>query len=111
MGKANLKQWILERADEEPIEAVVIGEMGWGDFASERVPNYDIMPKGKLLTWEQAAPFLDYEFNDGFGAPGCNAIWAWTPTMVIAIAQYDGSTWPYAVPRHPVDAMPTMEGR
>jgi hypothetical protein len=29
---------------------------------------------------------------------------------VIAIGQYDGATWPYSIPRHPVDIMPEMEG-
>lgn len=107
---ANLKQWLLEEAGEEPIEAVVLGEMGWGRYYKEKVPNYDIAPKGKVLTWEEAAPFLDYDFSPGYGAPECQAVYAWTPTKVIAIGQYDGATWPYSIPRHPVDIMPEMEG-
>lgn len=107
---ANLKQWLLSEADGEKIQAVVIGKMGWGDYNSEYVPNYAGIPKGRVLSWKEAAPLLDYEFDSGFGAPGCNAIWAWTKSKVIAIGQYDGRTWPYSVPRNPVDQMPTMEG-
>ena len=107
---ANLKKWILEEAGGEKVEGVVIGAMGWGSYGSEGVPNYNKMPKGKLLTWKKAAPLLDYEFSEGYGAPGCNAIYAWTANKVIAIGQYDGATWPYSLPRNPVDIMPEMEG-
>lgn len=105
-----LKDWILELADGEEIEAVVIGEMGWGDYGSELVPGYAEQPRGQLLTWAEAEPFLSYEFYDGFGAPGCNAIVAWTPNHVISVYQYDGSTTPFVIPRHPVAFMPYMPG-
>ena len=107
---ANLVKWIEDEANGEEIEAVVIGDMGWGNYGKEKVPNYDDIPKGKLLSWEDAKPLLDYEFNPGYGAPGCNAIWAWTETSVIAIGQYDGATWPYSLPRNPMNEMPGMEG-
>jgi len=114
---ANLKQWILEAAAEEEIEAVVIGEMGWGDYGSEGVKCYNKQPQGKVLTWEKAVPFLDYEFDDsygapdGYGAPGCNAIYVWTKTKVIGIFQYDGATGTHQIPRNPIECMPDMPGR
>ena len=108
---ANLKEWILAEADGEKIEAVLIGKMGWGDYRKKDVPGYDDMPKGELLTWEEAEGWLDYDFDDGFGSPSCNAVWAWTENKVIAIGQYDGATWAYYIPRNPVDnIMPSMEG-
>jgi len=108
---ANLVKWLLEVAENEPIEAVVIGEMGWGDYNSENVPNYDSHPRGKVLSWEEAKPLLDYEFSRGFGAPECEAVWAYTKSWIIAIGQYDGSTWPYRIPRNPTEGiMPLMEG-
>ena len=107
---ANLKCWIEEAANGEVIEGVVIGEMGWGDYGSDAVPGYKQSPKGKLITWQEAVKWLDYEFSSGYGAPGCNAVYAWTATKVIAIAQYDGTTWWYWLPRQPVDIMPSMEG-
>lgn len=106
----NLKRWIEEATDGEPIEAVVIGEMGWGDYASESVPNYNTHIRGKVLTWEQAAPMLDYDFDTGFGAPECEAIYAWTASRILLISQYDGATHPHVIPRHPVDCMPIMPG-
>lgn len=108
---ANLVQWVEEITDGEPIEGVVIGEMGWGDhYNSENVPRYNEQPKGKLLSWAEARSLLDYEFDNGFGAPQCNAITVWTATKVIGISQYDGSTEPFWTPRHPVDHMPNMPG-
>jgi len=106
----SLKDWILEEAGGEEIEAVVIGEMGWGDYKSEYVPNYNEQPKGIVLTWEEAVPWISYPFDSGFGAPECNAIWAWTRNWVIAVSQYDGATRPYRIPRNPLALMPAMEG-
>jgi hypothetical protein len=107
---ANLIEWILEEADGKPILGVVIGPMGWGDYGHENVPQYDKQQHGKLLSWEQAQPLLRYEFHNGYGAPGCNAIYAWTEDYVIAISQYDGSTSAFRVPRNPIDCMPQMPG-
>ena len=67
---ANLTEWLLEIADGEKIEAVVIGEMGWGSYGKQDIPNYDEMPKGVAMPWKKARKWLDYEFNSGYGAPG-----------------------------------------
>jgi hypothetical protein len=107
---ANLSLWLLEAAAGEHIEAVVIGELGWGGFGHEQVPSYDQQPKNKVLTWAEALPWIDYEFDDGFGAPSCNAIHAWTANKVIFVSQYDGSTSVESVPRNPSDAKPEMPG-
>ena len=102
--------WIEEEAEGEPIEGVVIGEMGWGDYGSERVSQYEEHPRGKVLSWEEAKMYLDYVFAAGYGAPGCEAVYAWTPSWVIAVSQHDGSTCPFRVPRNPVDCVPIMPG-
>lgn len=107
---ANLKSWLLEDAGEEEIEAVVIGEMGWGEYGSEAVSVYNTQPRGKVLTWEEAAPLLNYEFDSGYGAPGCNAVYAWTKSWIIGVSQYDGATGTFRLPRNPVDCMPSMPG-
>jgi len=106
-----LKDWIEELAKGEAIEAVVLGEMGgWSDYGGEEVPNYVDCPKGVVLSWEDAIQWLSYEFSSSFGAPGCQAIYAWTATQVISVSQYDGSTTPFSIPRNPVDGMPGMPG-
>ncbi|MFA5808728.1 MAG: hypothetical protein WC935_00140 [Thermoleophilia bacterium] len=106
----NLKAWMLEAADEEPILAVVIGEMGWGDYGSDAVPQYQEQRRGEVLSWDEAAPMIDYEFRSGYGAPRCNAIVAWTASKVISISQYDGSTSVFTLPRNPTAHMPGMPG-
>lgn len=108
---ANLKNWILLEADGQPIIAVTIGRMGWDDdYNSENVPNYDNMPKNKVLPWEEAERWLDYEFHSGYGAPGCQAIYAWTQDRVIFVSQYDGATSIRSIPRSPCDEEPIMPG-
>jgi len=107
---ANLRAWIVDAAGDEEIESVVIGQMGWGEYKSESVPNYNDIPKGRAMPWEEAMKWLDYEFDDGVGAPRCQAVYAWTATKVIAIGQYDGSTFWYTIPRNPTDIMPEMAG-
>jgi len=108
---ANLKRWLEEEAGGEKIEAVVIGNMAWGDYGAENIPGYHEMPKGVPLGWEEAAHLLDYTFNSGYGAPACQAVYAWTKSKIIAIAQYDGATWAYSIPRHPTGCAPEIAGR
>lgn len=107
---SNMKAWIKDMAGREKIEAVVIGEMGWGVYNSEEVPRYEEIPKGKVLSWREASKFLDFNFDSGYGSPRCMAVYAWTKSWVIAIGQYDGSTWPFRIPRNPKDCMPEMQG-
>jgi len=105
-----LKQWIEGLSDGQLIEAVVIGEMGWGDYKSETVPNYVNQPRGVVLTWEQALPWISYGFEEGVGAPGCNAVHAWTKEWIISVLRFDGLTEPFRIPRHPMMILPEMPG-
>lgn len=109
---ANLKEWILRCTKDEKIEAVVIGNMGWEDYGLEDIPKFAQNKDNwnKVLTWKEAMPLLDYEFDSGYGAPGCQAITVWTPSRVVFVSQYDGATGLNYVPRHPVAHEPTMPG-
>ena len=107
---ANFKDDLLAAAAGEPILALVIGEMGWGDYASAGVPGYAEQPRGVVLTWEDAAPWLDYAYDTGHGAPRCNAVYAWTATRVLFVSQYDGATEVEAIPRNPTPCAPEMPG-
>lgn len=103
------KDDILEAAQGQPIAAIVVGEMGWPDYNDKGKPKYkDIV--GKLVSWERAAPVLDYEYDSGFGAPDCHAITAWTKDWVLFVSQYDGSTNINRVPRNPCSHLPRMPG-
>lgn len=101
-----LAEWILDMAEGEPVEAVVIG-VGPGP---KYIPNFNEQPKCVVLSWEQALPFISYEFDSGYGAPGCNRIYAWTASWVIFVSQHDGSTSPKRIPRNPCPCEPDMPG-
>ena len=108
---SRFKNDIIEAAEGEAIEAVVIGEMGWGgDYGSEKITDYEKQPRGVVLSWADAAPILDYEYNTGYGSPECNAVYVWTTERVLFVTQYDGSTCISSVPRHPVNVVPEMPG-
>ena len=93
----------------EQIIAVVVGEMGWMGYRDESKPAWGHI-KGRVVTWEEARPMLDYIYDDGYGAPDCQAIYAWTPTRVIFVSQYDGSTNIESIPRNPIDCVPDIPG-
>lgn len=98
------KDHILEVADGEPIEAIVVGKKeNWGDEGCRA----ELQP---VQTWDDAIKSLEYPHNTDFGALGCHSITAWTATKVIFVSQYDGSTTVCSVPRHPIAHFPTMMG-
>ena len=106
---ANLKNWLLNEAAGEDIEAVVIGQKGGVCFSFET----DLVPRDmqeRILSWDEASPLLDYAFDNSYGSAGCSAVYAWTATRVIAISTYDGSTGVYSIPRNPAAVLPQMVG-
>lgn len=56
---------------------------------------------GQTISWEIAAPLLDYPYYSGYGSMDCHNIVAWTETQVIYIHEYDGSTSVCSLPRNP----------
>lgn len=51
--------------------------------------------------FEDAKPFLDYEYEDGYGAIDCHDIIAWSDAYVYYIHEYDGSTQVMRLPKRP----------
>jgi hypothetical protein len=99
---------LMEVVGDESVEAVVIGDMGWGDYNSEGKPPWR---KATVLSTEDAKPMLDYEYSTEYGAPECQAVNVYTPTRVIFVSQYDGSTSVTWVMRNPTEGdMPGMPG-
>lgn len=98
-----------EAAGDEPIKKAVIGEMGWPNYNEEgkEVPE---RLKGKVLSWDEARPLLDYEYSRGYGAPECHAVYGWTETRVLFVVQYDGLTAIHSIPRKPKAGLPEMPG-
>lgn len=103
----NLKDEIEEMAAGEAIEGVVIGDK-W--IFTDPIPGYDQQRRNVLLTWADAARFLDYEYDNDYGSPGCNPFTAWTASFVIAVSQDGGLTELFKLPRNPVDHGPVMPG-
>ena len=113
----NLALWIALEAEGEEILGVVIGEFGWSDgwgkqgYEEEKCPKQIPWEKrGIVLPWGEARELLDYEFYNGYGAPECHAVYAWTKTKVIFVGTYDGKTWIESVPRNPTECHPHMVG-
>ncbi len=97
---SNFKQDILDEANSEPILALQI--LDARSHYSGKPRDSLVAPfVGRILTWHEAAPVLDYEYNDGFGSQDCHNIYAWTATRVLYIHEYDGSTYVTSVPRNP----------
>ena len=90
---ANLKDWVEKEAKGQNVIGCVIGRMG-----SDTVPGYTDHVRGKVLTWDEAIPWLSYEFDTGYGAP------------IYASKDWVIFTWPTKVSRNPVDIMPHMPG-
>lgn len=98
---ANLVEWFEQLAGEETIEAAVIGDDHYVKMEFETLEHV-----GKLLTWAQARPLLDKDFDNGYGTPRCPPVIAWTATQILSVWEYDGATGPQSLPRNPVACTP-----
>ena len=104
-----IKEWILEEANGELIQAIVIGDTtNYQKKTCYHIP--ESYPQKQILSWEEALPWIDYQFDDGFGIEQCFPIFAWTENKVIAISCYDGSTSCFSIPRNPCVCAPFMRG-
>ena len=98
---ANFKQEILAAAGGELIEAISIGR--FGDSEAFEVEK-GAVPAERLnqpVSWDEAAAWLDYDYDDGLGLAECHPIVAWTATRILFVHEYDGSTEVMWAPRHP----------
>jgi hypothetical protein len=115
-GMMNLRREIERIVGDEPIEGIVIGRFGSpdddeDDFGAPERGNVPPDAIGTVVSWDATAPWLDYEFYGGFGAAECHPVYVWTPTRVIFVHEYDGSSDLVAVPRHPVGCLPSFGGK
>ena len=116
---------LLAEAGGEPIVYVVIGEsdpfgrgavqvfdgqfvVGLYDGDVRYVPG--LARKGEMLTWDEAQPLLDYDYDTGCGLRDCHAVYAWTATRVLFVVEYDGATWISSAPRNPTGGIPRTYG-
>jgi hypothetical protein len=93
---------LLECAGDEPILTVkIISSLDEG--YREPDPRNKGIEKflDKCVPWDEVKYFLDYPYDEGYGESDCHFLYAWTPTFVIHIHEYDGSTRPESIPRNP----------
>jgi len=89
---------ILKVAGDEPILAIAVGpsrSCWWSDTIDHTLGN-------EPVSWLEAFPVLNYHFDAGYGGQDCHDIWAWTPTRVLFVHEYDGATGVASAPRFPV---------
>lgn len=106
---ANFLNEIQELLNGEEVEAIVIGNNSWGDYG---LKGKVIPPElfNKVVDWDIAKQYLNYEYDDGYGAPECHAVYVYTKARILFVNNYDGSTSLCAIPRHPIDCKPIMPG-
>lgn len=88
---------ILRVAGDEPILAIAVGPKRRWTVEEETDHALGADP----VSWEQARPVLDYDYDSGYGGQDCHDIWAWTETRVLFVHEYDGATLVAFAPRHP----------
>lgn len=104
---SNFKADIEEELNGEPVEGIVVGRIyGWYDGSEEEEKGFPSTLRDTLQSWDVVAPLLDYEYDSGYGGQECHSIWLWTPTRVLFVHEYDGSTYVASVPRHPTAGQP-----
>lgn len=91
-------QDILSYAGDEKIKAIAVSPtrgFAWGDDALDH--NLGNEP----VSWDEAFPILNYEYDTGYGGQDCHDFWAWTETQVLFVHEYNGATRIASAPRNP----------
>lgn len=101
---------LLAAAGDEPIEAVVIGAEGGTEWDDDEERNRGVPADRKfvVITADEAELWLSYNYDTGYGGADCHAVYVWTATKVIFVAEYDGSTRVTSLPRNPTPCHPGM---
>lgn len=80
------------------------------DPSHEEDPRWKDLPVNIPLTWDEASPWLDTPFDNGFGGQDCPNFTAWSPSHVHYVHEYDGSTCLHSVARNPPPRSPSQSG-
>ena len=90
------EELISELQEGEVVEAIVFGDWGEGKH-NEHYPFVPVEQRGKILTLEEAKPFMegwvDWNFrNRKWGKIRAYAAYIWTNQRIIWITQYEGTS-------------------
>jgi len=105
----NFKEDILLATEGEVIQSVVILaqlDTVWQAECFHRANDPRDTPEllaviKKPISWETAAPLLDYPFDAGYGMMDCHAVVIYTDKSIYFVHEYDGSTCLHSVYREP----------
>ena len=97
---------IEREAGDEEIEAIVITHSR-DSWRETWIPKNELEPY-LVRTWREVRSKLDYDYDTGYGGADCHGIYAWTPTRILFVAEYDGSTSLTSVPRNPTEGRPEL---
>lgn len=108
---ANLRKWLeaFEQDTGETVEAVVVGVHYRREYAFDGTEN-PLPDENVVLSREAALAKVDQEYDHGYGGADCYPVYAWTPSWVWFVHEYDGATGPRRVPRNPVPCAPEFGG-
>ena len=95
---------------EEAYGAIVAVSIGAAPHSGRNPSSWPPLPVSLRPLAEVPVEVLTHEFDPGYGAPGCPAVWAWSNTHTFVIIEYDGSTSWAAVPRYMSHDEPRMYG-
>lgn len=95
----------FEKMADSPLLFAVIGRH-YNARYSDPSPEW----MGKLLPWSEARPYLDYQYDNGFGSAECHPVYAWTEMRVLFVHEYDGATGVDWLPRQPSAGVPEFGG-
>lgn len=100
----NIATWIKSAEIEagEQIEAAVVGRhynRRWDDAST-------LADENVILSRDAALAKLDEEYDAGFGGADCFPMYAWSPSWVFYVHEYDGATSLNRLPRNPVACEP-----
>jgi len=96
--KTTLRNQILKATKGEKICAIVILESSGTE--GDHLPTLPGLAYNKLMSWEEAQPYLTYQYEDG-QSWSCHPVVVWTKTRIIFTIEYDSFLSLHVVPRNP----------
>lgn len=104
MKTANFLEDLKAEIGDEHVESVSIG--CWAGYT-----KHEKHLDGKLLSWEEAKPILDYEYEPfSYGRGKCHSIYIWTEKRIIFVVSFDGYIMIKSIPRNPIAGLPETPG-
>lgn len=93
-----------EIATGERVTAIIVGRHDDAHWLDEPKPNENV-----VLSREEGLLLLDQDYDNGYGGPNCRPFYAYSPSRIYFVSEYDGTTGLASMPRNPVDGAPSFQ--